>query len=148
MRRSIQRGLLRHAGTGLWVEPVLDVFALFLAVDLVALALVDLEFLDGVALLFHHLLEGGFGHPLLFGHIARRFSHGQTGNSEKSGGNNNFLHDTSLINKTQQVLVDVFQPCNLKATLSASVKNVSRLEPLQQAVRALADLSPKPGTGR
>jgi hypothetical protein len=53
------------------VEPVLDVLAVFFAMDLIGLAfVVDLEGLDGVALCFNALLNCGFRHPLFLGHAA------------------------------------------------------------------------------
>jgi hypothetical protein len=48
---------LRHACAGFWLEPMLDVLVVLFAVDLVALALVDLEGLDGIALCFDALFE-------------------------------------------------------------------------------------------
>jgi hypothetical protein len=75
---------------------MLDVLAVFLAVDLVALTLVDLEGFDGVALGFDVLFERGLGHPFPLGHAARRLGHGPTSNRQQGRGESNFFHHESF----------------------------------------------------
>jgi hypothetical protein len=64
--------------------------------NLAALAIVDLEGLDGIALPPDHRLECRFRHPLVLGPIARGFGKRNTGNCHQAGGNNQLLRHTSF----------------------------------------------------